>query len=168
VSGERDADGDDGTVVRPFEMGRGAETLTRLGNVFMRPLLRSRAGRGMREFALLSFSGRRSGRRYDVPVGYHELDVDGIVLTRSRWRVDFRGGSDIEVTQDGRRRPMRAELIEDPDEVADVYVALLQRYGIEKPTKIGLRISGDRIPNHEEIRAAVVAGRRTIIRLRPR
>ena len=155
-------------IVRPFEMGRGADALTRIGNVFIRPLLRSRAGRGMHELALLSFSGRRSGKRYDVPVAYHELDGNGIVLTRSRWRVNFRGGADVEVTQEGRRRPMRAELIEDPDEVADVYAGLLERYGIEKPTKIGLRISGDRIPNHEEIRAAVVAGQRTIVRLPPR
>ena len=96
-------------VVRPFEMGGGADALTRIGNVFVRPLLRSRAGRGMHELALLSFSGRRSGKRYDVPVAYHELDGEGIVLTRSRWRVNFRGGADIEVTQEGRRRPMRAD-----------------------------------------------------------
>jgi hypothetical protein len=81
-----------------------------------------------------------------VPVEYHELDGDGIVLTRSRWGVNLRGG-DIEVTNEGRQRPVRAELIEDPDEVTDAYAALLERYGIEKPTKIGLRISGDRIPN---------------------
>ena len=48
------------------------------------------------------------------------------------------------------------------------YAALLERYGIEKPTKIGLLISGERIPNHEEIRVAVVTGRRTIVRLRSR
>jgi hypothetical protein len=155
-------------VVRPFEMGPGAVALTRMGNVFMRPLIRSRAGRGMHELALLSFSGRRSGTRYEVPVAYHELDGDGIVLTRSGWRLNFRGGADVEVTREGRRRPMRAELIEGPDEVADVYAELLERYGIEKPTKIGLRISGDRIPNHQEIRAAVVVGRRTIVRLLPR
>jgi hypothetical protein len=155
-------------IVRPFEMGRGADALTRIANVFMRPLLRSRTGRRMHELALLSFSGRRSGRRYDVPVAYHELDGDGIVLTHSRWRMNFRGGADVEVTSEGRSRPMRAELIEDPDEVANIYAALLERFGIQKPTKIGLRISGDRIPNHEEIRAAVVAGRRTIVRLRPR
>ena len=122
----------------------------------------------MHELALLSFLGRRSGSRYEVPVEYHELDGEGIVLTRSRWRVNFRGGADIEVTREGRQRPMRATLIEDPDEVADVYSALLERYGIEKPTKIGLRISGDRIPNHMEIRAAVIAGQRTIVRLLPR
>ena len=62
--------------------------------------------------------------------------------------MNFRGGADVEVTREGRRRPMRAKLIEGPDEVADVYKALLKRYGIEKPTKMGLRISGDRIPNH--------------------
>ena len=49
-------------VVRPFEIGPGAVALTRMGNVLMRPLIRSRAGRGMHELTLLSFSGRRPGR----------------------------------------------------------------------------------------------------------
>ena len=155
-------------TVRCFEPTARFRTMTRIGNMFVRPLLRSSAGKGIHELALLCFEGRRSGKLYEVPVEYHELDGAPLILTSSGWKQNLRGGADVELVHEARRIPMRAELIEDPDEVADVYSALLERYGIEKPTKIGLRISGDRIPSHEEIRSAVVAGRRTIVRLRPR
>jgi hypothetical protein len=143
--------------------------MTRFANVFVRPLLRSRAGRGIHELALLAFVGRRTGRRYEVPVEYHELDGRPLILTAAPWRTNLRGGADVELTHDGRRVPLRADLVEDPDEVARVYEALIEMIGIAnaKPTKIGLDIVGDVIPTHEEIRDAV-AGRRTVVRLRPR
>jgi hypothetical protein len=64
---------------------------------------------------------------------------------------------------------MRAELVEDPDEVAAIYEALIRQIGIAnaKATKIGLEVIGDAMPTHEQLREAV-AGRRTVVRLRPR
>lgn len=52
---------------------------------------------------------------------------------------------------------------------ATLYPALIQQIGIAnaKATKIGLKVIGEEMPTHEEIRDAV-AGRRTVIRLRPR
>ena len=157
------------TVVRPFEPGAGFRRMMRIGNAFVRPLLRSSAGGNMPELALLCFDGRRTGRRYEVPVAYHELDSEPLVLTASAWKVNFRGGADVEYIHEGRRVPMRAELLEDPDEVARVYEALLQRDGLEeaKPTKIGLEVEGDRMPTCAEI-AAAVGSTRAVVRLRPR
>jgi hypothetical protein len=43
----------------------------------------------------------------------------GLILTAARWRTNLHGGADVEVVHDGRTRPMHADLIEDPDEVAD-------------------------------------------------
>jgi hypothetical protein len=157
------------TVVRPFEPGAGFRFGMRIGNAFVRPLLRSSAGKNMRELALLCFDGRRTGRRYQVPVAFHELDGEPLVLTASAWKVNLRGGADVEYVHEGRRVPMRAELVEDPDEVAAVYEALLRRDGLEeaKPTKIGLEVEGDRMPTCAEI-AAAVGGTRAVVRLRPR
>ncbi len=64
---------------------------------------------------------------------------------------------------------MRAELIEDPDRVARIYEALIEQIGIAnaKATKIGLEVVGDEMPTHEQIRDAI-AGRRSVVRLRPR
>ncbi|HET9671417.1 MAG TPA: nitroreductase/quinone reductase family protein [Actinomycetota bacterium] len=156
-------------VVRAYEPSAGFRTMTRIGNVVMRPLLRSGIGSRMHDLALLSFSGRRSGTRYTVPVGYHELDGDVLILTASPWRVNLRGGADVELVHDGRPRSMRAELIEDPDEVATIYAELIRRIGIgkAKATTIGLDVLVDRMPTREELREAL-AGRRAVVRLRPR
>jgi hypothetical protein len=121
----------------------------------------------MHDLAVLSFTGRKTGRRYAVPVGYQELDGQGLILTAAGWKANMRGGADVEVVHDGRTRGMRADLIEDADEVADVYVALLQQLGPKKAMKIGLKISGDEMPTHDEL-AYAVDGKRAVVRLGPR
>ena len=81
----------------------------------MRVLLRSPAGGLMRgQFMVLRFYGRKSGRRYDVPVVAHRQGEQLYALTDARWRHNFRGGADVEVTLDGRVRRMRGQLIDDP------------------------------------------------------
>jgi hypothetical protein len=155
--------------VRSFEPSARFKKMTRLGNALVRPMLRSSAGRRIHELALLSFVGRRSGARFDVPVAYHEVDGDPVVLTAAPWTANLRGGADVELVHEGRRLPMRAELIEDPDDVARVYEALIEDIGVSeaKPMKIGLQVTGVGMPTHREIRDAV-AGRRMVVRLRPR
>ena len=155
------------TTVRAFEPSRTFNTLTRVGNVIMRPLIRSRMGAQMHDLAVISFTGRKTGRRYAVPVGYQEIDGRGLILTAAGWKANLRGGADAEVVHDGRTRGMRADLIEDAAEVADVYVALLQQLGPKKAMKIGLKISGDEMPTHDEL-AYAVDGKRAVVRLGPR
>ena len=75
-----------GPTVRCFEATARFRAMTRLANVFVRPLLRSSAGKRIHELALLCFDGRKSGRRYEVPVEYHELDGEPLVLTASAWK----------------------------------------------------------------------------------
>src|SRR5512132_1465291 len=67
---------------------------------------------------------RRSGKRYEVPVEYHEVDGEPVILTAAAWRANLRGGADVELVHEARRLPMRAELLGSPDEVASVYEAL--------------------------------------------
>ena len=74
----------------------------------------------------------------------------------------------MEVEHNGRRIPMRADLIEDPHDVARVYSALLQRIVLSKAKlAIGLEVIGDKIPTDAEIEEAV-GGRRSVVELRPR
>ncbi|HEX4940979.1 MAG TPA: nitroreductase/quinone reductase family protein [Actinomycetota bacterium] len=155
-------------IVRSFEPTKGFRTSMRIGNAFMRPLLRSRLGARIDDLALLSFTGRKSGRLFTVPVGYHELDGEGVILTASGWRANLRGGADVDVVHKGRRIPMRAELIEEPREVARIYSALLRTVALSKAKlAIGLEVRGDRMPTVEEIEEAV-GGRRAVVLLRPR
>lgn len=154
-------------IVRSYEPAGRSRTMMRIGNALMVPLLRSRMGARMHDLALLSYTGRRTGRRYEIPVGYHAFEDAGVVVTASGWRVNLRGGAEVEIVHDGARRPMRAELIEDPDEVARVYRGLLERVGLSKAMRVGLKVDGERMPTHDELVRAI-GGMRSVVRLTPR
>jgi len=69
--------------------------MMRVGNPVMRGLLRSPAGGPMRrQFMVLRFFGRKTGRRYDIPVVAHRLDGELYALTDAAWRTNFRGGAE--------------------------------------------------------------------------
>jgi hypothetical protein len=155
-------------IVRSFEPTAWFDRVTRIGNVFMRPLLRSRVGRRIDDLALLTFTGRKSGREYTIPIAYHVLDGSGVVLTSHAWKANLRDGADVEVVHRGARIPMRAELVEDPHEVAQIYGTLLRRVGLEKAKlSVGLEVAGKRLPTDEEIEDAI-GGRRAAVLLRRR
>lgn len=150
--------------VTSFEPAARFRTMMRIGNAVMVPMLRSRLGVRMHDLALLTVTGRRTGREYTIPVGYHTLHGAAIVLTAGGWRRNLRGGADIEVRHEGRTRTMHADLVEDPDEVADVYAEMLERVGVERSTRVGLKVAGDAMPTHEELVEAI-GHRRAVVRL---
>ena len=123
-----------------------------LGALLRSPLHGLVSGRLM----LLAFAGRKSGKRYEIVVGRHQEGDNLLVPTGSRWRSNLRGGAPVEVTLGGRRRSGRAELFEDPDEVAHLYEGLLDRIGTENARRVGLRINVDRKPTREELKSALV------------
>jgi hypothetical protein len=163
----RRPDADERSYVRSYEPARRLAPLFRIGNAILRPILRSRLGARMPALALLSFTGRKSGKRYSVPVGFHELDERAAILTASAWKANFRGGADVEIVTAGVREPMRALLVDEPDEVADVYRTLLARVGVEHGSRIGVKVAGHRMPTHEEMVRAI-GGRRAVVWLSPR
>jgi hypothetical protein len=50
----------------------------------------------------------------------------------ARWRVNLRGGAEVEVTQRGRRCPMHALLEENPVSVAVSHQAMIDLMGWKK------------------------------------
>ena len=141
--------------------------LVRLANPVMRRLLASPLhALASSQLLLLHFIGRRTGRRYTVPTGYHDLDGVLSVLTNSGWRVNFRGGADIQVTLQGRRRPARATLVEDPDTVAAAYQGVIDRLGWQAAQRrLGIRINVGRPPTRDELVEAVGESGLSIVRL---
>jgi hypothetical protein len=105
---------------------------------------------------ILHVTGRRTGRRYDIPVAYLSLDRRFLVVTQHRWRANLRGGADIEVTLAGRRRAMHADLDEDPASVATTVDTMIQRLGWHATQRqTGLRLSERRAPTIGELQEAV-------------
>ncbi|WP_328465777.1 nitroreductase/quinone reductase family protein [Actinoplanes sp. NBC_00393] len=130
----------------------------RVVNRVMRWLLSSpRRAQGVgRHLLLLHVVGRKSGRRFILPVAYRAI-ADGrlLVLTSSGWRANLRGGTNVGVTMFGERRQARANLVEDPQTVASTYLYLIEEVGHEKAgRRLGIRINVPRLPTLAELEEA--------------
>ncbi|AEE44906.1 nitroreductase/quinone reductase family protein [Cellulomonas fimi] len=143
--------------------------VVRAADPVMRRLLSSprTAGRMGDELLLVHVTGRRTGRTYDVPVGCRP-GPDGrlVVVTHGRWRVNLRDLPDVEVTWRGLRRPARAELVEDPQAVAEVYRGRIDPLAPRASARrTGLRLAHDRVPATEEVVDAVRRAHVGVVRL---
>ena len=145
-------------------------TLVKMGNPMVRLLLGSPL-HGMLDdaFLVLHLTGRKTGRRYNIPVGYVEMAGKLTVVTVARWRVNLRGGADVEVTRHGCLRPMHAVLDEDPASVAVSYRAMIDRIGWNKAQhQLGISLPGGRAPTVLELKAAAREYGWSVITLTPR
>ena len=153
------------STVRPaVQRKHPPDALMRLVN----PMVRRMVARGRLgdQVLLLHYVGRRSGRRFDVPAGYHLIDGLVSVFTSSGWRHNFAGGRDIEVTLRGIRQPARAMLWDDPDEVVESYQRLVGAIGTDRARRsLGLRSNVDRAPTREELRDAIQRSGLSVVRI---
>ena len=132
--------------------------LVKMGNPLVRMVLDSPL-HGMLDhsFLVLHLTGRKTGRRYDIPVGYVGMEGKLIVVTAARWRVNLRGGADVEVTLRGCLRPMHALLEQDPASVAVSYQAMIDRIGWKKAQRqLGISLPGGRAPTLLELSDAAL------------
>lgn len=144
--------------------------LLKMGNPVVRLLLGSPL-HGMldKHFLVLHVTGRKTGHRYDIPVGYVDMEGKLAVITVARWRVNLRGGADVEVTLHGRRRPMHALLDEDPAPVAIGYQAMIDRIGWRRAQRqLGISVPGGRQPTVLELNDAAREYGWSVITLTPR
>jgi hypothetical protein len=152
------------TTKPPVERVHPPDALMRLVNPLMRRLIAR--GRFGDQMLLLHYVGRRSGRQFDVPAGYHLIDGVISVFTNSCWRHNFAGGLDIEVTQHGQRRPARAVLAEDPQEVAKIYEQLISDLGMKQTARrFGIRFNIDRPPTLTELQEVIQRSGLSIVRI---
>jgi hypothetical protein len=138
-------------------------------NPIMRTALRSPLHPAVdKTVMLLHITGRRTGRHYTIPVGRRDVDGQLAAFTHAPWRANIRGGADVEVSHDGRREPMRAELDEDPASVAAVFDEQLRTLGWRKASRLGLKLHVDRSPTRVELQDALAEARVSVITLTPR
>lgn len=130
--------------------------MLRVSNPVVRLLLRSPVGGPMRkQFMVLRFTGRKTGRRYDIPVVAHRVGGELYSLTDARWRHNFRDGADVEVTLDGQVTRMRGQLVEDPAAVAPMYARSIDQFGVKKAQRmLGLKIHTPETPTAEALAEA--------------
>jgi hypothetical protein len=144
--------------------------MVKMGNPLVRMLLDSPLHEVLDDsFLVLHLTGRKTGRRYDIPVGYVDMGGRLIVVTVARWRVNLRGGADVEVTLRGCPRRMHALLDEDPASVAVSYQAMIGRIGYKKAQRqLGISVSRGRAPTILELKDAAHEYGWSVIVLSPR
>ena len=144
--------------------------LVKMGNPMVRVLLGSPLHGVLDDsFLVLHLTGRKTGRRYDIPVGYVEMEGKLAVVTIARWRVNLRGGAGVAVTLRGHLRPMHALLEEDPASVAVSYQAMINRIGWKKAQRqLGISLPGERAPTLVELNDAAREYGWSVITLTPR
>ncbi|MCV7435514.1 PNPOx family protein [Mycolicibacterium bacteremicum] len=123
------------------------ELLLRIVNPTLKFVLRTPLGGLIGDFMLVSFTGRKTGRRYATPVSAHRLDGALYVLLEAQWKHNFRGGADAQVSYRGKTTTMRGELIDDPAAVAALAERIATSYGPKKAQRqMGLTFANDRLP----------------------
>ena len=99
-------------------MERRAKIL-RIVNVPMRRILRLPFATPLsRSLMLLSFTGRKSGKRYEQPVSYAQAGDVLLTPAGGRWKLNLRDGNAISVRLRGREVRLRPEFVRNVDEVA--------------------------------------------------
>ncbi|APE16739.1 hypothetical protein BOH72_17330 [Mycobacterium sp. WY10] len=145
------------------------DAIMRAVNPLMRYLLRTPLAGGLRkQFMVLSFKGRKTGREFVLPVSAHRIDGDLYALVGSAWKVNFRDGASVSVLHDGRERSMRGELIEDRERTVDLFHRCAVSYGVKRAQRMmGLQFRDDQIPSVDEFREAIEVNKLAAIRFTP-
>jgi hypothetical protein len=141
---------------RPFRDARPPAAVLHTINPVAKALLSSRLHRVLsRKVMVLEVTGRRTGRRLSVPVGrYQRSDGTFLISAGGRWRHNLRGGANVQVVLDGRRRAAYAVLEEDPERAARLFMELLGEAG---PRALAVRFCGEPPATLEELRPALAA-----------
>ncbi|OMC44406.1 hypothetical protein [Mycobacterium sp. IS-1264] len=152
-----------------IDVGHPPSALLRIVNPMLRSLLRTPlAGSARKQLMVLSFTGRKTGKPYSLPVSAHMIDNDLYALTGAPWKQNFRGGATAEVVYDGKTTTMRGELIRDRAVVSDLYLRCAQAYGVQRAQRmIGLKFRDQRIPTLDEFAEAVDRMHLGAVRLTP-
>lgn len=152
-----------------IDVGHPPSALLRLVNPVLGFLLRTPlAGPARKQLMVLGFTGRKTGRRFSIPVSAHVIDHDLYALTGAPWKQNFRNGAPAQVLYDGQTTAMRGELIRDREVVSDLYHRCAESYGAQRAQRmIGLKFRDPRVPSRAEFAEAVDRLNLAAVRLIP-
>jgi deazaflavin-dependent oxidoreductase (nitroreductase family) len=114
----------------------------------------------------LYVTGRKSGRRYTVPVAYTKCEGDLLIGTPFGWGRNLRTGEPVAIRLRGRRRQADVRVFTSEADVTALYAVMCKDNStFAKFAEVGFDAEGN--PNQDELRRVWAAGARAI-RLTPR
>ena len=108
-------------------------------NPAMKGILRSPLHRLIsNDLMVLIYEGRKSGKRFMIPVGYLQKGNSLYLFSHSPWWKNFRGGAPVGVRLRGELRRGVATIIEDPEKIAEIVRMLVEKRGDAMAKRMGL------------------------------
>src|ERR1700744_2301850 len=140
-----------------IDVGTPPSALMRIVNPLLRFLLRTPlAGAAGKQLMVLSFTGRKTGKPYSIPLSAHVIDDQLYALSGSPGSRSFRAGAPVQVVYDGKTTAMRGELIRNRATVSDLLLRAAESYGVQRAQRmIGLKFRDQRLPTRDEFAEAV-------------
>src|SRR5215472_2092156 len=103
--------------------------------------------------------GRKSGRRYTVPVAYTKHEGDLLIGTPFGWGRNLRTGDPVEILLKGRRRVADVRVMLDEQDVVEAYAIMTRdNHTFAKLNHVGFDSEGNPVPG--DLHEAWVAGAR--------
>ena len=105
---------------------------------------------------LLTFTGRKTGKQFTIPVNYTREGETLSLFTNHGWWKNLRGVAPVGVRLQGRQRTGHAEVITDRGEIATVVERLVAQYGArDTGRRVGLALDTQQPPSHSDLVAAM-------------
>ena len=106
---------------------------------------------------VLSITGHKSGKIYQVPVGYLRVDETLVTISNKnrKWRRNLRGGAPVTIRFQGNEIKGHAEVVED---MTGVVKGLKDFIGVhlQSAHMIGVELDPDGQANEESLRQAAI------------
>jgi hypothetical protein len=120
---------------------QGPKIMFKLLNPLMKLVLNSPLHGGLsKRVMVLSFTGRKTGKRYSTPVSYTWEEDHVIVVTFSPWWKNFKEPAPVQMRIQGKSVSGTAVLVNDPVRIKQILQALLHTNGKEIMQRMGMWI----------------------------
>jgi deazaflavin-dependent oxidoreductase (nitroreductase family) len=142
--------------------------MQKAANAVVRTLLQApgiSSGMGKR-LLLINVVGRKTGKRYSVPVAYTRHEGSLLVGTPFAWARNMRTGEPVEIVLQGKRRQADVQVISDEAGVIEAY-GIICRASRQFAGFNNIGLGADGTPNPDDLHGAFANGARAY-RLLPR
>ena len=110
-----------------------------------------------RRLILLSYTGRKTGKSYTIPVSYVEQGDELLIPGGGAWKKNLENGLAVGIRLRGRERRANPEIIRDPNEVEEL-ITFMMAANPAVSRFIGVPKRTDGRPDREKLDEAVRGG----------
>jgi hypothetical protein len=104
---------------------------------------------------LVTYKGRKTGKRYTIPIGYFAWGEGELMsFSSARWWTNLRGGTPVTLLLKGHRVEAVPTVIEEREAVIDTLEEFIKRLGPRAARRLPIGLPRDRKPTQDDLRTA--------------